>query len=38
VLFIDIKKAYENIPLIKVWKALEERRISYTLIKTVKEL
>jgi len=37
-LFIDLKKAYDNIPLIKLWKALEEIRISYTLIKTVKEL
>jgi hypothetical protein len=36
-LFIDLKKAYGNIPLIKLWKALEETRISYTLIKTVKE-
>ena len=37
-LFIDFKKAYDNIPLIKLWKALEETGISYTLIKTVKEL
>ena len=37
-LFIDLKKAYDNIPLIKLWKALEDTRISYTLIKTVKEL
>ena len=36
-LFIDLKKAYDNIPLIKLWKALEETRISYTLIKAVKE-
>jgi len=35
-LFIDLKKAYDNIPLVKLWKALEETRISYTLIKTVK--
>ena len=37
-LFIDLKKAYDNIPLKKLWKALEEIRISYTLIKTVIEL
>jgi len=37
-LFIDLKKAYDNIPLIKLWKALEEIRISYTWIKTVNEL
>jgi hypothetical protein len=36
-LFVDFKKAYD-IPLIKLWKALEETRICYTLIKTVKEL
>jgi hypothetical protein len=37
-LFIHPKKANDNIPLIKLWKVLEETRISYTLIKTVKEL
>src|SRR5215469_16719302 len=37
-LFIDLKKAYDIIPLIKLWKALEETGISYTLNKTVKEL
>jgi hypothetical protein len=37
-LFIDLKKAYDNIPLLKLWKTLEEIRISYTLIKTVNEL
>ena len=37
-LFIDLKKVYGNIPLIKLWKAFEDTRISYTLIKTVKEL
>jgi hypothetical protein len=36
-LFVDLEKVY-NIPLIKLWKALEEARISPTLIKTVKEL
>jgi hypothetical protein len=37
-LFIGLKKACDNIPLIKLWKALEETRISYTLNKTLKEL
>ena len=37
-LFIDLKKAYDHIPLVKLWKALEESGISYTLFKTVKEL
>jgi hypothetical protein len=37
-MFIDIEKAYDTIPLIKLWKPLEETRISLTLIKTVKEL
>jgi len=36
-LFIDLKKAFDNIPLTKLWKALEETRIIYTLIETVKE-
>jgi hypothetical protein len=36
--FIDLKKAYDNIPSIKLSRALEETRINYTLIKTVKEL
>jgi hypothetical protein len=37
-LFVDLEKAYDNIPLIKLWKALEVTRISPTLIKTVTEL
>jgi ABC-type lipoprotein export system ATPase subunit len=37
-LFIDLEKAYDNIPLIQLWKALEETVISSTLTKTVKEL
>jgi hypothetical protein len=37
-LFVDLEKTYDNIPLIKLWKALEETRISPTLIKTIKEL
>ena len=35
-LFIDVKKAYDNIPLINLRQSLEETGISYTLIKTVK--
>ena len=37
-LFIELEKAYDNIPLIKLWKALEETGISSTWSKTVKEL
>jgi hypothetical protein len=37
-LFVDLKKTDDNIPLIKLWNALEETRISYSMIKTVKEL
>jgi hypothetical protein len=37
-LFVDLEKAYGNIPLIKLWKAVEETKINPTLIKTVKEL
>ena len=36
--FIDLEKAYDNIPLITLSKALEETGISYTLIAIVKEL
>ena len=36
-MFTDLEKTYDNIPLIKQWKALEETGISYTLITTVKE-
>jgi hypothetical protein len=34
---VELEKAYDNIPLIKLWKALETR-ICSTLIKTVREL
>jgi hypothetical protein len=37
-LFIDFKKANDNIPLTKLWKTPEETGKRYTLIKTVKEL
>ena len=37
-LIVDLEKAYDSIPLRKLWKALEEKGISSTLIKTVKEL
>jgi hypothetical protein len=37
-LLIDLEKAFDNIPLIKLWKALEETGISFTLTKTLKEL
>jgi hypothetical protein len=37
-MFIDLKKAYDKIPLLKLLKVLKETRISYTLIKTVQEL
>jgi len=37
-LFIDLEKAYDNIPLIKLWKALEETGISSTWTKTVRAI
>jgi hypothetical protein len=37
-LFIDFKKAYDNIPLIKPWKRTRRLGISYNLINIVKEL
>jgi hypothetical protein len=36
-LFVDLEISYENIPLIKLWKALEETRINPTLIEIVKD-
>jgi hypothetical protein len=35
-MLIDLEKTYDNIPLIKLWKALEETIISYILITIVK--
>ena len=37
-MFTDLEKTYDNIPLIKLWKALEETGISYTVIANVKQL
>jgi hypothetical protein len=37
-MFIDLEKAYDNIPLTKLWKALEETKTSFILITTVKRL
>jgi len=37
-LFVDIKKAYDSVPLNKLWKALETTNINVELIKAVKTL
>lgn len=37
-LFVDLKKAYDSIPLNMLWKALEETNINIELIKVVKTL
>jgi len=37
-LFVDLKKTNDNIPVIKLWKALEETGIRHTVTQTVKEL
>lgn len=37
-LFVDLKKAYDNVPLAKLWQALETTNINVELIKAVKEL
>jgi hypothetical protein len=37
-MFIDLEKAYDNIALTKLWKALEETKTSYILITIVTGL
>lgn len=36
--FVDIQKAYDNIPIIKLWKMLTYTNINYRLIKAVQNL
>ncbi|KAF2880083.1 hypothetical protein ILUMI_26095 [Ignelater luminosus] len=36
--FIDLQKAYDNIPIEKLWKALQNTNINYTLVKAVQNL
>lgn len=37
-LFIDLAKAYDSIPTVKLWEALQQTQINHTLIKAVKQL
>lgn len=37
-LFVDLKKAYDSIPQIKLWEALEKTNVNVTLIRAVQEL
>lgn len=37
-LFIDLTKAYDSVPVEKLWESMEKTNICNTLIKTVKEL
>lgn len=37
-LFIDLAKAYDNVPIQRLWKALENTNISTRVIKAIKEL
>lgn len=37
-MFIDLKKAYETIPVKKLWSVLQETNINYTIIKALKNL
>lgn len=37
-LFVDLKKAYDSVPLIKLWEALETTNVNIVIIKAVKEL
>lgn len=37
-MFIDLQKAYDTVPVNKLWKVLQETNISHTLIKALKNL
>ncbi|KAH1011111.1 hypothetical protein HUJ04_000547, partial [Dendroctonus ponderosae] len=37
-LFIDLQKSYDSIPISKPWKVLEETKINHMLINPMKEL
>lgn len=36
--FIDLQKAYDTVPVTKLWEVLQESNINYTLIKALKNL
>ena len=37
-LFVDLEKAYDSVPLQNLWKALEHCNISNSIIRTIKRL
>ena len=37
-LFVDLEKVYDSVPLKKLWKALERTNINITLIEAAKKL
>ena len=37
-LFVDLEKAYDSMPLKNLWKALEQYNISNSIIRTIKRL
>ena len=37
-LFVDLEKAYDSVPLKKLWKALEHYSISKSIIRAIKRL
>lgn len=37
-LFVDLKKAHDNVPLNKLWEALETRTIKIMMIKSIEEM
>ena len=37
-LFVDLKKAYDSVPLKNLWKALEHYNISNSIIRAIKRL
>lgn len=37
-LFVDLKKAYDSIPLTRLWEALDRTNLSINIIRSIKEL
>lgn len=37
-MFVDLKKAYDSVPQLKLWEALEKTYMNITLIKAVEKL
>lgn len=38
IIFVDLQKAYDTVPINKLWQVLQESNINYTLIRALKNL